>query len=66
MTLAIKHIKLYVNKWMQFNWISSDTSQNLELFDLFDFCLPIIRGSLNKFPYFFCVGTFIDSAHIKL
>ena len=25
-----------------------------------------IRGSLNKFPDFFCMGTFIDSTHIKL
>ena len=25
-----------------------------------------IRGSLNKFPDFFRMGTFIDSIHIKL
>ena len=25
-----------------------------------------IRGSLNKFPDFFRMGTFIDSTHIKL
>ena len=25
-----------------------------------------IRGSLNKFPDFFRIGTFIDSTHIKL
>ena len=25
-----------------------------------------IRGSLNKFPDFFCMGTFIDSTHMKL
>ena len=23
-------------------------------------------GSLNKFPDFFCMGTFIDSTHMKL
>ena len=26
----------------------------------------IIRGSLNKFPEFFRIGTFIDSKHLKL
>ena len=26
----------------------------------------IIRGSLNKFPDFFRMGTFIDSRHMKL
>ena len=25
-----------------------------------------VRGSLNKFPDFFRMGTFIDSAHMKL
>ena len=25
-----------------------------------------LRGSLNKFPDFFCVGTFIDITHMKL
>ena len=25
-----------------------------------------IRGSLNKFPAFFCMVTFIDSIHMKL
>ena len=25
-----------------------------------------IQGSLNKFPDFFCMGTFIDSTHMKL
>ena len=25
-----------------------------------------IRGSLNKFPDFFRIGTFIDSTHMKL
>ena len=25
-----------------------------------------IGGSLNKFPDFFCMGTFIDSTHMKL
>ena len=25
-----------------------------------------IRGSLNKFPDIFCMGTFIDSTHMKL
>ena len=25
-----------------------------------------IRGSLNKFTDFFCMGTFIDSTHMKL
>ena len=29
-------------------------------------CLTKIRGSLNKFPDFFPVGTFIDSTHMKL
>ena len=24
-----------------------------------------IRGSLNKLPDFFCMGTFIDSTHMK-
>ena len=24
------------------------------------------RGSLNKFPDFFCMGTFIGSTHMKL
>ena len=27
---------------------------------------PEIRGSLNKFPDFFRMGTFIDSTHMKL
>ena len=26
----------------------------------------IVRGSLNKFPDFFRMGTFIDSTHMKL
>ena len=26
----------------------------------------IIRGTLNKFPDFFRMGTFIDNTHIKL
>ena len=26
----------------------------------------LIRGSLNKFPDFFRMGTFIDSTHMKL
>ena len=25
-----------------------------------------IRGAFNKFPDFFCMGTFIDSTHMKL
>ena len=25
-----------------------------------------IQGSLNKFSDFFCMGTFIDSTHMKL
>ena len=25
-----------------------------------------VRGSLNKFPDFFYMGTFIDSTHMKL
>ena len=25
-----------------------------------------IQGSLNKFPHFFRMGTFIDSTHMKL
>ena len=25
-----------------------------------------LRGSLNKFPDFFCMDTFIDSTHMKL
>ena len=25
-----------------------------------------LRGSLNKFPDIFCMGTFIDSTHMKL
>ena len=28
--------------------------------------LRMIWGSLNKFPDFFCMGTFIDSTHMKL
>ena len=28
--------------------------------------LNILRGSLNKFPDFFRMGTFIDSTHMKL
>ena len=26
----------------------------------------VVRGSLNKFPDFFRMGTFIDSTHMKL
>ena len=26
----------------------------------------ILWGSFNKFPDFFCMGTFIDSTHMKL
>ena len=26
----------------------------------------ILSGSLNKFPDFFCMGTFIDSTHMKV
>ena len=26
----------------------------------------LLRGSLNKFPDFFRMGTFIDSTHMKL
>ena len=29
-------------------------------------CSPLIRGSLDKFPDFFRMGTFIDSTHMKL
>ena len=25
-----------------------------------------VQGPLNKFPDFFCMGTFIDSTHMKL
>ena len=28
--------------------------------------LYILQGSLNKFPYFFRMGTFIDITHMKL
>ena len=28
--------------------------------------LSVVRGSLNKFPDFFRMGTFIDSTHMKL
>ena len=28
--------------------------------------LQHVQGSLNKFPDFFRMGTFIDSAHMKL
>ena len=27
---------------------------------------PNVRGSFNKFPDFFRMGTFIDSTHLKL
>ena len=35
---------------------------------LFNICAlePDLRGSLNKFPDFFRIGTFIDSTHMKL
>ena len=33
---------------------------------LFMIKITKIRGSLNKFPDFFCMGTFIDSTHMKL
>ena len=32
----------------------------------FDFFCLMARGSLNKFPNFFRMGTFIDSTHMKL
>ena len=25
-----------------------------------------VRGAYDKFPDFFCIGTFIDSTHMKL
>ena len=28
--------------------------------------LPLVRGSLNKFPDFFRMGTFIDSTHMEI
>ena len=32
----------------------------------FDHTEQMVRGSLNKFPDFFRMGTFIDSTHMKL
>ena len=32
----------------------------------FSLYFHVIQGSLNKFPDFFCMGTFIDSKHMKL
>ena len=44
---------MYKNKWISlFKYI-------------FEF-IPAPRGSLNKFPDFFRIGTFIDSTHMKL
>ena len=31
-----------------------------------DLVIYIYKGSLNKFPYFFRMGTFIDGTHMKL
>ena len=41
--------------------LNKETKQNQTQVSIFN-----IRGSLNKFPDFFRMGTFIDSTHMKL
>ena len=36
------------------------------LFYIFIYIFSYIQGAHNKFPYFFRMGTFIDSTHMKL
>ena len=36
------------------------------LYIIYEIHFIMVRGSLNKFPDFFRMGTFIDSTHIKL
>ena len=43
--------------------ISGDNCNYTHTNDIIATC---IRGSLNKFPDFFHMGTFIDSTHMKL
>ena len=46
--------------------LSCIPTQFAQLYDLNYSYQMIILGSLNKFPDFFRVGTFIDSTHMKL
>ena len=56
-------------------WLVSDQDYYFETFAPTSFFVihyninaasGLIRGSLNKFPDLFCMGTFIDSTHRKL
>ena len=43
-------------------YFMSELTFSLKIFTL----LLIVRGSLNKFPDFFRMGTFIDGTHMEL
>ena len=52
-----KKDKMYIRAWKVFNAYK-------QVFYIYIYIY--IQGSLNKFPDFFPMGTFIDSTHIKL
>ena len=52
----------YMYEGIKYIW----TMAKLQSLDLIQSCYLRVRGSLNKFPDFFRMGTFIDSTHLKL
>ena len=38
----------------------------MSLLNKWEWVLPLVQGSLNKFPDIFHMGTFMDSTHMKL
>ena len=54
------------NKYFSLEYDSNNGSLTQKNY-IFIFTVVIyIQGSLNKLPDFFCMGTFIDSTHMKL
>ena len=45
-----------------------NSTMGMSVYSFFSYslCVYHVRGAYDKFPDFFCVGTFIDSTHMKL
>ena len=66
---SFHHNVSFIQKYFQFTVIKTSRSLN-EIPYYSDVCIywvsGMVQGSLNEFPDFFRMGTFIDSTHMKL
>ena len=59
---VIDHVS--TSSYLKYMW--SITGLKYSLMNIVNYIYMYIQGSLNKFPNFFRMGTFIDSTHMKL